>query len=447
MMAEPRAASVGATMAPIRAATQIPVPRTTPRATTVPAPMVSGSPMPSRRNGRPMSARSSRRLTRAASQNRTRANASSAIVRRPGLQVEVHDGHRTVGDHEPEDHEGDGRRDVPPLEPGREQSPDDDAGRDDDGRLDVDPVVPHHPACSGDRSTSGGRSPPDRPRAVDRRRHREPVTGPFWCRRPSPSLIVDRFGPATPAAGSGVGPGRAAADPGERTCKVRGERDRSPWPDAQHRAPHRRPADHRARGGLGGPGRRPGRVDPRSAYVERFWLPILGPSCTWLVRRLADRLDEHPAGVDIELEATARSLGLGGAVGRHAPFLRAIERGIRYGLLRRNGPGELALRRRVGPLPQRLVGRLPPALQDDHDRWPRPLDAVSLTAARRQARRLAVALRVPGRPPSQTEDRLLAAGVHPSLAHEAAVWAEGAERAGAEADGPGVVHRLVPERA
>ena len=27
--------------------------------------------------------------------------------------------------------------------------------------------------------------------------------------------------------------------------------------------------------------------DPRSSYVERFWLPILGPSTTWLLRRVA----------------------------------------------------------------------------------------------------------------------------------------------------------------
>src|ERR1044072_7549640 len=33
--------------------------------------------------------------------------------------------------------------------------------------------------------------------------------------------------------------------------------------------------------------------DPRSAYVERFWLGILGPSTTWLLRYLAAA--PHPA--------------------------------------------------------------------------------------------------------------------------------------------------------
>src|SRR3974377_617260 len=36
--------------------------------------------------------------------------------------------------------------------------------------------------------------------------------------------------------------------------------------------------------------------DPRSLYVETFWLPILGPSAILLLRRLADRLEAAPSG-------------------------------------------------------------------------------------------------------------------------------------------------------
>ena len=32
--------------------------------------------------------------------------------------------------------------------------------------------------------------------------------------------------------------------------------------------------------------------DPRSPYVEQFWLGVLGPSTTWLMRRLAGRIFE-----------------------------------------------------------------------------------------------------------------------------------------------------------
>ena len=38
--------------------------------------------------------------------------------------------------------------------------------------------------------------------------------------------------------------------------------------------------------------------DPRSWYVETFWLPTLGPTALLLLRHLADRFEEHPEGLD-----------------------------------------------------------------------------------------------------------------------------------------------------
>ena len=44
--------------------------------------------------------------------------------------------------------------------------------------------------------------------------------------------------------------------------------------------------------------------DPRSSYVETYWLGTLGPSTTWLLRRIAhgfdaraDRVRARPGGV------------------------------------------------------------------------------------------------------------------------------------------------------
>src|SRR4051795_11441772 len=48
--------------------------------------------------------------------------------------------------------------------------------------------------------------------------------------------------------------------------------------------------------------------DPRSQYVERFWLGILGPSTTWLLRRFAAGLEDEPAGYDLQLADTAQAL-------------------------------------------------------------------------------------------------------------------------------------------
>ncbi|MFA9566261.1 MAG: hypothetical protein ACERLM_16425, partial [Acidimicrobiales bacterium] len=50
--------------------------------------------------------------------------------------------------------------------------------------------------------------------------------------------------------------------------------------------------------------------DPRSGYVERFWLGVLGPSTTLLLRRFAAELDHEPEGFELDLDETARRRGL-----------------------------------------------------------------------------------------------------------------------------------------
>ncbi len=78
MIDAPNAASVGATMAPMAAATHSPAPEKSPAARAAPAPMVRGSPMPRRRTGSARSARSWRALTLEASAKSTSASATSA---------------------------------------------------------------------------------------------------------------------------------------------------------------------------------------------------------------------------------------------------------------------------------------------------------------------------------------------------------------------------------
>src|ERR1700724_1927473 len=74
--------------------------------------------------------------------------------------------------------------------------------------------------------------------------------------------------------------------------------------------------------------------DPRSAYVERFWLGILGPSTTWLLRRVAAAFDRSPDGFELPLSDTAREIGLGDKCGRHSPFVRAIARSCQFEMAR-----------------------------------------------------------------------------------------------------------------
>jgi hypothetical protein len=167
--------------------------------------------------------------------------------------------------------------------------------------------------------------------------------------------------------------------------------------------------------------------DPRSPYVERFWLGVLGPSTTWLLRRIAAGFDHHPDGFEMALGETARALGLGDRGGRHSPFLRTVNRMVQFELAQvvSRGAGELAVRRRLPPLNRRQTARLSPALQTAHEHWQaEQRKEPPAEAQRRRARQLALSLLELGEDVEATERQLLRWRYHPTLAREAAAWAE-----------------------
>ena len=108
--------------------------------------------------------------------------------------------------------------------------------------------------------------------------------------------------------------------------------------------------------------------DPRSAYVEQYWLSILGPSAVLLLRRLAAGLETNPEGFELNPTECALELGLGTKGGKNGPFWRTVDRICRFGAARRNGE-VLVVRRRLPPLNKRQVDRLPDHLRRAHDRW------------------------------------------------------------------------------
>ena len=164
--------------------------------------------------------------------------------------------------------------------------------------------------------------------------------------------------------------------------------------------------------------------DPRSPYVERFWLSVIGPSTTWLMRRMASGFDASPHGFDLSLGETARALGLGDKGGRHSPFLRTVNRMIQFELARVRGPDQLEVRRRLPPLSRRHTVRLSPALQEAHDRWQAEqlLDPPE-EGQRRRARHLALSLLELGEDPESVERQLARWRYHPALVKDAAAWA------------------------
>lgn len=107
---------------------------------------------------------------------------------------------------------------------------------------------------------------------------------------------------------------------------------------------------------------------PRHMYTECVWLPVLGPSASWLYRRLGSWALHSPDGLDVDLNQVSLSLGLGEGVGRNAKITRALGRLVRFEVARAGG-GELQVRTALPPLPLRVVKALDPVTQKLHDRY------------------------------------------------------------------------------
>ena len=163
--------------------------------------------------------------------------------------------------------------------------------------------------------------------------------------------------------------------------------------------------------------------DPRSSYVESFWLGILGPSTTWLLRHMVAGLEQSPAGFELSLGDAAYSIGLNGNRGRHSPFMRAMGRLVTFDLAQPHG-ATLAVRRKVPPLNRRQVARLPARLQEQHaELQEAELRRPPFDQVRRRGRQLALSLLELGEDLEAVERQLLRWRYHPALARESAAWA------------------------
>lgn len=162
--------------------------------------------------------------------------------------------------------------------------------------------------------------------------------------------------------------------------------------------------------------------DPRSAYVERYWLCLLGPSTTWMLRRFARGLEECSGGFRVDLVETGRALGLGDSLSRSSTTHRTVLRACQFGAAYRQSANRLAVRTHLPTLTRRQVSRLPEVLQRSHALWSGgQVEPEEL----RRACAAAAGLRDVGELLGDVEQQLRTWGYVPAVAREAAKVAFG----------------------
>jgi hypothetical protein len=157
--------------------------------------------------------------------------------------------------------------------------------------------------------------------------------------------------------------------------------------------------------------------DPRSSYVERFWLGTLGPTATWLIRRLAAGFDSQPDGYELDLTTTAQALGLSYSRGASNAFTKAFGRCMMFGLAHQRSDGYV-VRRMLPDVARRHLSRLPTESQREHEHWLEASRSHRLEVLQR-ARSLAVAMLDAGDDAELIEAQLVAVGIPKTTASEA----------------------------
>jgi hypothetical protein len=155
----------------------------------------------------------------------------------------------------------------------------------------------------------------------------------------------------------------------------------------------------------------------RSQYVELFWLNVLGPTATWALRRLVAGLDRYPLGYELDLDETANELGLSYSTSTSNTFVKALQRCVLFGVAQ-PVPDGLAVRRRLPTVSMRHLSRMPAGLQERHAQW--TVRRATLPDVER-GRALATVMLAAGDDPEVVERQLLALGVSPEAAVQAAM--------------------------
>ena len=159
--------------------------------------------------------------------------------------------------------------------------------------------------------------------------------------------------------------------------------------------------------------------DPRSTYVEQFWLATLGPSTTWFLRHCADVLDET-GGTRLNLRVTAGTLGIGHEGGARSAMAKTVARACRFRAARSVGSTTLAVRLRLPQLSHRQVQRLPKSVQRCHEEFlAANVSPDTVDQQQPRARRLASCLVESGDTISEAERQLACMKFHPAVIAEA----------------------------
>lgn len=109
--------------------------------------------------------------------------------------------------------------------------------------------------------------------------------------------------------------------------------------------------------------------DVQSLYVEQFWLPVIGPTATVLVRLLDRTLREVETAGHFTIPNTVLGpvVGIGTRGGRNSPLLRSLARLVQFDVLEQDAPERWLVPTTLPHVRGSRVARMPPVMGHLHE--------------------------------------------------------------------------------
>jgi hypothetical protein len=101
--------------------------------------------------------------------------------------------------------------------------------------------------------------------------------------------------------------------------------------------------------------------EPRSTYVERFWLPVVGPSSLVLARDIAAGFESSNGAYSVSASHQAAAIGVS-----ESQLHRVLDRLVQFGLAKHVDPNTVALRTAWPVIGTGAIRQLTPPLRQQH---------------------------------------------------------------------------------
>ena len=109
-----------------------------------------------------------------------------------------------------------------------------------------------------------------------------------------------------------------------------------------------------------------GQHHPTSLYVERYWLPIIGPSSLTILRGIGDLCNRYPNTLGNYIEMQTQQLGLHFGIRSARQFVDKLNRLSFYRLANEVAPDTWFIANRIPNLTPRQIANLPTTLATQH---------------------------------------------------------------------------------